>query len=242
MRPYVFLLLRTRGSQHADVTVLLEDGVAFPPFYFVQGGVHEFLTSVKDRLPLSRAPNDPDLFLIDEQAIKLNHSMETLLPETKEAKRPAAQPIRTKSVADRANEAAWSLLEGFARVANFSLVAKAPAPHPAAQASGVPQDSETDFEVINPTNKVRTPVRCAECELADACCATQPKATEPVPFPAGPAPLPRGPVSEAVWRSMFAADGSCSSVNEKLLRSRIFTDVCSFSSISLTDTTTDRCL
>lgn len=195
----------------ADVTVLLENGVAYPPFYFVQGGVHEFLTSVKDRLPLKPAPNDPDLFLIDEQSIKLNRSMETLLPESKD-KRPV-QPIRTKSVADRVNEASWSLLEGFARVANFSLSGKLAASGPtgAQNSQNVPSSLSAvdgDFELINDSHaKLHSP--------------------EAMPVPPAPAQasLPRGPVTEAVWRSQFDADGVCSPANEKLLRSRIFVDV-----------------
>jgi hypothetical protein len=127
---------------------MVENGVAFPPFYFLQSGVHEFLTAVKDRVPLSRAPNDPDLFLVDEQSLKLSHSVETLLPETKDNKRTTL-PIRTKTVTDRINEASWAVLEGFARVANFY---RAPASaSPSSSSSAMPSSSSADdFEVINP--------------------------------------------------------------------------------------------
>ncbi|KAL3839387.1 hypothetical protein ACJIZ3_023978 [Penstemon smallii] len=54
----------TLGWQY--IIVVLSSGLAFPPLYFYNGGVREFLTTIKQHVFLVRSPEDDNVFLVND--------------------------------------------------------------------------------------------------------------------------------------------------------------------------------
>ncbi|KAK9130669.1 hypothetical protein Sjap_011156 [Stephania japonica] len=66
----------TLGWQY--VIVVLSSGLAFPPLYFYNGGVREFLATLKQHAVLVRSADDANLFLLNDFQDPLQRSLSSL--------------------------------------------------------------------------------------------------------------------------------------------------------------------
>lgn len=55
----------SRASAAASLVVTVQGGVAFPPFYFLEGGVEQLLAVLQQLVPIFRSTQDSDLFLLN---------------------------------------------------------------------------------------------------------------------------------------------------------------------------------
>ncbi|KAJ0267246.1 RabGAP/TBC domain-containing protein [Hirschfeldia incana] len=71
----------TLGWQY--VIVVLSSGLAFPPLYFYNGGVREFLATVKQHVFLARSGEDANVFIVNDFQSPLQRTLSSLaLPST----------------------------------------------------------------------------------------------------------------------------------------------------------------
>ncbi|KAI3928698.1 hypothetical protein MKW98_024299 [Papaver atlanticum] len=66
----------TLGWQY--IIVVLSSGLAFPPLYFYNGGVREFLATLKQHVSLIRSADDPNVFLVNDFQDPLQRSLSSL--------------------------------------------------------------------------------------------------------------------------------------------------------------------
>lgn len=66
----------TLGWQY--VIVVLSSGLAFPPLYFYNGGVREFLATVKRHVVLARSAEDANVFLVNDFQDPLQRTLSSL--------------------------------------------------------------------------------------------------------------------------------------------------------------------
>ncbi|KAG7533958.1 Small G protein signaling modulator 1/2 Rab-binding domain [Arabidopsis thaliana x Arabidopsis arenosa] len=66
----------TLGWQY--VIVVLSSGLAFPPLYFYNGGVREFLAIVKQHVFLARSSEDPNVFIVNDFQSPLQRTLSSL--------------------------------------------------------------------------------------------------------------------------------------------------------------------
>ncbi|KAA8522997.1 hypothetical protein F0562_009420 [Nyssa sinensis] len=67
---------RTLGWQY--IIVVLSSGLAFPPLYFYNGGVKEFLATIKQHVFLVRSAEDANVFLINDFQDPLQRTLSSL--------------------------------------------------------------------------------------------------------------------------------------------------------------------
>ncbi|XP_052490565.1 uncharacterized protein LOC105792852 isoform X3 [Gossypium raimondii] len=60
------------------IIVVLSSGLAFPPLYFYNGGVREFLTTIKQHVFLVRSVEDTNVFLLNDFQIPLQRTLSSL--------------------------------------------------------------------------------------------------------------------------------------------------------------------
>ncbi|KAG9450629.1 hypothetical protein H6P81_010594 [Aristolochia fimbriata] len=60
------------------IIVVLQTGLAFPPLYFYNGGVREFLATIKQHVPLVRSADDANVFLVNDLQDPLQRSLSSL--------------------------------------------------------------------------------------------------------------------------------------------------------------------
>ncbi|XP_057856368.1 uncharacterized protein LOC131065754 isoform X2 [Cryptomeria japonica] len=60
------------------IIVVLISGLAFPPLYFYNGGVREFLATLKEHVFLVRSADDADMFLVNDIQDPLQRSLSSL--------------------------------------------------------------------------------------------------------------------------------------------------------------------
>ncbi|XP_068641646.1 uncharacterized protein [Aristolochia californica] len=66
----------TLGWQY--IIVVLSSGLAFPPLYFYNGGVREFLATIKQNVVLVRSADDANVFLVNDLQDPLQRSLSSL--------------------------------------------------------------------------------------------------------------------------------------------------------------------
>ncbi|KAI3864946.1 hypothetical protein MKW92_047203 [Papaver armeniacum] len=66
----------TLGWQY--IIVVLSSGLAFPPLYFYNGGVREFLATLKQHVSLIRSADDANVFLVNDFQDPLQRSLSSL--------------------------------------------------------------------------------------------------------------------------------------------------------------------
>ncbi|KAI3973943.1 hypothetical protein MKX01_030519 [Papaver californicum] len=66
----------TLGWQY--IIVVLSSGLAFPPLYFYNGGVREFLATIKQHVSLIRSADDANVFLVNDFQDPLQRSLSSL--------------------------------------------------------------------------------------------------------------------------------------------------------------------
>ncbi|KAJ6829979.1 TBC1 domain family member 15 [Iris pallida] len=60
------------------VIVVLSSGLAYPPLYFYNGGVREFLATIKQHVLIARSADDPNVFLINNYQDPLQRTLSSL--------------------------------------------------------------------------------------------------------------------------------------------------------------------
>lgn len=60
------------------VIVVLSSGLAYPPLYFYNGGVKEFLATIKQHVYLARSAEDVNVFLVNELQDRLQRTLSSL--------------------------------------------------------------------------------------------------------------------------------------------------------------------
>lgn len=60
------------------IIVVLSSGLAFPPLYFYNGGVREFLATIKQHVSLVRSGDDANVFLVNDLQDPLQRSLSSL--------------------------------------------------------------------------------------------------------------------------------------------------------------------
>ena len=63
---------------HHHIIVVLTSGLSYPPLYFHNGGVGEFVSTLRDYAQLVRSTDDPNLFLVTEAEDPLQQSLARL--------------------------------------------------------------------------------------------------------------------------------------------------------------------
>ncbi|KAI7988985.1 TBC1 domain family member 15 [Camellia lanceoleosa] len=66
----------TLGWQY--IIVVLSSGLAFPPFYFYNGGVKELLATIKQHVSLVRSAEDANVFLVNDFQDRLQRTLSSL--------------------------------------------------------------------------------------------------------------------------------------------------------------------
>ncbi|XP_024965580.1 TBC1 domain family member 15-like isoform X2 [Cynara cardunculus var. scolymus] len=89
----------TIGWQY--VIVVLSSGLAFPPLYFYNGGVREFIATVKQHIFIVRSSEDANVFLVNNLQDPLQRTLSSLeLPRTISIAKSASSSSFTDSPSD----------------------------------------------------------------------------------------------------------------------------------------------
>lgn len=89
----------TIGWQY--VIVVLSSGLAFPPLYFYNGGVREFIATVKQHIFIVRSSEDANVFLVNNFQDPLQRTLSSLeLPRTISIAKSASSSSFTNSPSD----------------------------------------------------------------------------------------------------------------------------------------------
>ncbi|XP_047942325.1 TBC1 domain family member 15-like isoform X2 [Salvia hispanica] len=87
------------------IIVVMSSGLAFPPLYFYNGGVREFLTTIKQHVVLVRSADDANVFLVNDFQNPLQRTLSSL--ELPRAVTPVCQSPTTldphKGVLDKSS-------------------------------------------------------------------------------------------------------------------------------------------
>eukprot|EP00262_Sarcandra_glabra_P001279 TRINITY_DN1130_c0_g1_i1.p1 TRINITY_DN1130_c0_g1~~TRINITY_DN1130_c0_g1_i1.p1 ORF type:complete len:687 (+),score=111.82 TRINITY_DN1130_c0_g1_i1:208-2268(+) len=87
----------TLGWQY--IIVVLSSGLAFPPLYFYNGGVREFLATLKQHVYLFRSADDANVFLVNDLQDPLQRSLSSLeLPRAVSVANVASSSISVTSI------------------------------------------------------------------------------------------------------------------------------------------------
>ncbi|MCD9638256.1 hypothetical protein HAX54_022108 [Datura stramonium] len=91
----------TLGWQYA--IIVLSSGLAFPPLYFYNGGLKEFLATIKQHVFLVRSAEDANIFLVNDFQDPLQRTLSSLeLPRAVSvANRPTSSVARSESSSSR---------------------------------------------------------------------------------------------------------------------------------------------
>ncbi|XP_021276020.1 TBC1 domain family member 17 isoform X2 [Herrania umbratica] len=85
--------------------VVLSSGLAFPPLYFYNGGVREFLATVKQHVFLVRSAEDANVFLVNDFENPLQRTLSSLeLPRAVSIASVPSTPVSVRGSASRENE------------------------------------------------------------------------------------------------------------------------------------------
>ncbi|XP_039051378.1 TBC1 domain family member 17-like isoform X2 [Hibiscus syriacus] len=87
------------------IIVVLSFGLAFPPLYFYNGGVREFLATVKQHVLLMRSAEDSNVFLVNDFQNPLQRTLSSLeLPRAVSAVGVPSTPVPVGESASQQNE------------------------------------------------------------------------------------------------------------------------------------------
>ncbi|MBA0838776.1 hypothetical protein Goarm_004568, partial [Gossypium armourianum] len=86
-------------------TLSKEDGLAFPPLYFYNGGVREFLATVKQHVLLMRSAEDANVFLVNDFQNPLQRTLSSLeLPRAVSIASVPSTPVSVGESSSQQNE------------------------------------------------------------------------------------------------------------------------------------------
>jgi len=88
-----------------NLIIMTKSGVAFPPIYFLSGGIHEFFSSLKTVATLTRSSSDSN-----------SHFVTELVPDIA-SKRNLLENFTTSISAEKLS---WSLFENFSRITKYA--------------------------------------------------------------------------------------------------------------------------
>ncbi|PIA42389.1 hypothetical protein AQUCO_02000087v1 [Aquilegia coerulea] len=92
----------TFGWQY--LIIVLSSGLAFPPLYFYNGGVREFLATLKQHVFLVRSADDANVFLVNDFQDPLQRSLSSLeLPRAVSISNSSSTPTLASSAAQNDN-------------------------------------------------------------------------------------------------------------------------------------------
>ncbi|EOY31140.1 RabGAP/TBC domain-containing protein isoform 2 [Theobroma cacao] len=87
------------------IIVVLSSGLAFPPLYFYNGGVREFLATVKQHVFLVRSAEDANVFLANDFENPLRRTLSSLeLPRAVSIASVPSTPVSVRESTSRENE------------------------------------------------------------------------------------------------------------------------------------------
>ncbi|KAA8535146.1 hypothetical protein F0562_030149 [Nyssa sinensis] len=98
----------TLGWQY--IIVVLSSGLAFPPLYFYNGGVREFLATIKQHVFLVRSAEDANVFLVNDFQDPLQRTLSSL--ELPRAVPVANGPSSSVSVSDSSSHGSQERTDG----------------------------------------------------------------------------------------------------------------------------------
>ncbi|GJZ89268.1 TBC1 domain family member 17-like protein [Tanacetum coccineum] len=101
------------------VIVVLSSGLAFPPFYFYNGGVREFIATVKNHVYIVRSAEDANVFLVNNDQDPLQRILSSMeLPRAISITKEAPSSSISGSVPTR--DISIQVLEKFSLVTRFA--------------------------------------------------------------------------------------------------------------------------
>ncbi|XVE54461.1 hypothetical protein DITRI_Ditri03aG0083200 [Diplodiscus trichospermus] len=87
------------------IIVVLSSGLAFPPLYFYNGGVREFLTTIKQHIFLVRSAEDANVFLVNDFQNPLQRTLSSLeLPRAVPIASAPSTPVSVGESTSHENE------------------------------------------------------------------------------------------------------------------------------------------
>ncbi|XP_021760760.1 TBC1 domain family member 15-like isoform X2 [Chenopodium quinoa] len=102
------------------IIVVLSSGLAFPPLYFYNGGVKEFLTTIKQHVSLVRSADDANVFIVNDFQDPLQKTLSSLeLPGVVSVAAPSTNASAAVSPT-QGNQGRTDVLEKFSLVTKFA--------------------------------------------------------------------------------------------------------------------------
>ncbi|XP_021741767.1 TBC1 domain family member 15-like isoform X2 [Chenopodium quinoa] len=102
------------------IIVVLSSGLAFPPLYFYNGGVKEFLTTIKQHVSLVRSADDANVFIVNDFQDPLQKTLSSLeLPGVVSVAAPSTNASAAVAPT-QGNQGRTDVLEKFSLVTKFA--------------------------------------------------------------------------------------------------------------------------